>query len=162
MAWADESSGVGVGWAGNSVGVRRMCREGRPCCASSCPTASAPFSSLVPHQGHEIELLDQLTGGRVVPTAAGEEEAQAQASQATWADAPGAGGGGEGEVFRPSTFSFLRSVTLRGPEEDERRGSEGADGAAEAQDPAAAEATRRAFEGAVLAQWQRLRAMRAT
>lgn len=108
-------------------------------------------------QGHEIELLDQLTGGRVVPTATGEDGAPATGGAA------GAGGaaasqGGE-ESFRPSTFSFLRSVTLRRDEEEERRVSEGAEGAPPI-DPAAAEATRRAFEGAVLAQWQRLRAMR--
>lgn len=109
-------------------------------------------------QGHEIELLDQLTGGRVVPTATGEDGAPATGGAAGAGGGAAASQGGE-ESFRPSTFSFLRSVTLRRDEEEERRVSEGAEGAPPI-DPAAAEATRRAFEGAVLAQWQRLRAMR--
>ncbi|EFN51132.1 hypothetical protein CHLNCDRAFT_141330 [Chlorella variabilis] len=105
-------------------------------------------------QGHEIELLDQLTGGRVVPTAAGEEGSDAAGATAA---AP-ASQASEAEAYRPSTFSFLRSVTLRS-EEEEHRDAEGDEGGV---DPAAAEAARRAFEGAVLAQWQRLRALRET
>lgn len=109
-------------------------------------------------QGHEIELLDQLTGGRVVPTATGDEGAASGAGAGAAGGAQAASQGSE-EAFRPSTFSFLRSVTLRRDGEEERRASEGAEGA-QPIDPVAAEATRRAFEGAVLAQWQRLRAMR--
>ena len=119
------------------------------------PACHPTLPSLPPPQGHENELLDQLTGGRVVPTAGGEEGGTASAGAP--AGAAAASQGGE-EAFRPSTFSFLRSVTLQ-REEEEQRASEGAEGA-EPMDPAAAEATRRAFEGAVLAQWQRLRAMR--
>ena len=115
------------------------------------PPLPLPLPPALPtRQGHEIELLDQLTGGRVVPSAAGEE---------------GAGGGftqAGDDAYRPpttaSTFSFLR--TLRSEEATLEAAAEGQEGAA-AIDPAAAEATRRAFEGAVLSQWQRLRAMRA-
>jgi hypothetical protein len=65
-----------------------------------------------------MELLEQLTGGRAAPVAAGDDSTAlssaptppASASQA--AEAPG-------EAFRPSTFSFLRSVASR-TEEDER------------------------------------------
>jgi hypothetical protein len=112
-------------------------------------TNNPAFCFVCSSQGHEVELLDQLTGGRVVPTAAGEGGAAAD-------DAPAPAAAPEAEAFRPSTFSFLRSVTLRS-EEDERA-EEGE--AAESVDPAAAEATRRAFDAAVLAQWQRLRALR--
>ncbi len=116
------------------------------------PALNAPSVPLP--QGHEIELLDQLTGGLVVPTAAGEDGAAggpgATASQQAEAV-------GSGEAFRPSTFSFLR--TLRSEEAEGRGEEEGGEGPG-AVDPAAAEATRRAFEGAVLAQWQRLRAAR--
>lgn len=114
--------------------------------------AFKPPSASPPPQGHEIELLDQLTGGRVVPTAAGEEGSDAAGATAA---AP-ASQASEAEAYRPSTFSFLRSVTLRS-EEEEHRDAEGDEGGV---DPAAAEAARRAFEGAVLAQWQRLRALR--
>jgi hypothetical protein len=105
-------------------------------------------------QGHEIELLDQLTGGRAVPTTASEAGAGGGAAAA------GTSGGSqlapEGEAYRPTTFSFLRSVTLRGSQEEEERRE---DGEAPALDPVAAEAARRAFDKAVLAQWQRLRSL---
>lgn len=107
-------------------------------------------------QGHEIELLDQLTGGLVVPTAAGEDGA-AGGLGATASQQAEAAGAASGEAFRPSTFSFLR--TLRSEETESRGEEEGGEGSG-VLDPAAAEATRRAFEGAVLAQWQRLRAAR--
>ncbi|KAL4439824.1 hypothetical protein ABPG75_002825 [Micractinium tetrahymenae] len=107
-------------------------------------------------QGHEIELLDQLTGGLVVPTAAGEDGA-ARGPGPSASQQAEAAGNGSGDAFRPSTFSFLR--TLRSEEAEPRNEEEGGEGAG-AMDPAAAEATRRAFEGAVLGQWQRLRAMR--
>jgi len=94
----------------------------------------------------------------VVPTATGEGTAPSGAAAGTAGGVPAASQGGE-DSFRPSTFSFLRSVTLRRDDEEERRASEGGEGE-QPMDPAAAEATRRAFEGAVLAQWQRLRAMR--
>ncbi|KAL4423628.1 hypothetical protein ABPG77_009215 [Micractinium sp. CCAP 211/92] len=138
---------------------------GRAAPAALPPAASLPArlqfhfrsesAEVVTHvQGHEIELLDQLTGGLVVPTAAGEDGAAggpgATASQQAEAV-------GSGEAFRPSTFSFLR--TLRSEEAEGRGEEEGGEGPG-AVDPAAAEATRRAFEGAVLAQWQRLRAAR--
>ena len=97
----------------------------------------------------------------MVPSAAGEEGGGGSAAAAT----AGAGGGftqAGDDAYRPtttaSTFSFLR--TLRSEEATLEAASEGQEGAA-AVDPAAAEATRRAFEGAVLSQWQRLRAMRA-
>lgn len=106
-------------------------------------------------QGHEIELLDQLTRGLVVPTAAGEDSAAAGTGAAASQQAEAVG---SGDAFRPSTFSFLR--TLRTEEAETKSEEEGGDGPG-AMDPAAAEATRRAFEGAVLAQWQRLRATRA-
>lgn len=93
-----------------------------------------------------------------MPSAGGDEGSPAGIG-AESADASGSGAAsGGGEAFRPSTFSFLRSVASRS-EEEERRASE-ADGGEGGLDPAAAEATRRAFEGAVLAQWERLRAAR--
>lgn len=107
-------------------------------------------------QGHEIELLDQLTGGRVVPTAAGEEGASASGGPPSSRPAEAGSGSTGTDAFRPSTISFLR--TLRTEESvAEEAPAEGGQGGV---DPAAAEASRRAFEGAVLAQWQRLRAMR--
>lgn len=108
-------------------------------------------------QGHEIELLDRLTGGRVVPLAAGEDGSSGGGAGGTPAAEPPAAAGGT-EAFRPSTVSFLR--TLRSEEAVMESKSEDQEEGAGAADPAAAEATRRAFEGAVLAQWQRLRAMR--
>lgn len=92
-----------------------------------------------------------------MPTAAGGEEGSAAAAISSAA----ASGSQQAEVeaYRPSTFSFLRNTaTLRASEEAERREGEGEQPGL---DPAAAEAARRAFEGAVLAQWQRLRAQRA-
>lgn len=128
-------------------------RPAHPPCRFDPPPSHA--HARLPPQGHESDLLDQLTGGRVVPTAVGEE---AGGGSAAPADASSSADTGSSEAFRPSTFSFLRSVTLQREEKEERGPSEGA----ESLDPAAAEATRRAFETAVLAQWQRLRAHRAS
>lgn len=87
----------------------------------------------------------------MVPTASGEGGA------ATTDDSPAAApAAAEAEAFRPSTFSFLRSVTLRSEEDERAPEAE----AAESVDPAAAEATRRAFDAAVLTQWQRQRGLR--
>lgn len=134
-------------------------RGGTAVAAAATVAATAPArlqfffrseaAEMIAHlRGHQAELLDQLTGGLVIPAASGDEAAQAAMATAAVAAQS------EESAARVITFSFLRSYTTRGEpvgggrqEEDREEEGEEEDGV----EPFA-------VEQAAVAMWAQLRA----
>lgn len=166
----------GTSWEGQAVGLIVVAgpplpRAGggaasKPSLAAAAAAVPSParlqffFRSEAPEmiahiKGHQGELLDQLTGGLVIPAASGpdDEAGEAAAAAAAAAQQPD-------EPARPvSTFSFLRGYTGR----DMDAGAGGGEAEEEAEEEGSEQAGSGAFavEHAALAQWQRLRALQA-
>jgi len=156
----------GAAWSGESIAC--IVTSAASHAASGPPLLHLHFGSeaadVVVHiQGHEGELLSQLTGGLALPVGGGTHAAGYVGGEiAAVAESGGAAETEDPASRRISTFSFLRSAAARREEVHEGVGVDDEDSGSTIQLEREAEARREteALGAAAVSQWQRLQAFR--